>query len=71
MEKGCEGKCRKNLVCEIVTSVHGDNTKCDSLPFESNNALTRRKREKQNGNKEAANLVDDKNDKAEEHVAER
>jgi len=45
IEKGCDEKCRKSLVCEIVTNVHGDKHKCESLPFESNNAVKRRKRQ--------------------------
>jgi hypothetical protein len=65
MEKGCEGKCRKDLVCEIVTSVHGDKTKCDSLPFDSNNALSRRKRKIESSHNKSSNLIEPKNWKAE------
>ncbi|XP_059484529.1 sphingomyelin phosphodiesterase-like isoform X2 [Neocloeon triangulifer] len=47
LEKGCNDKCRKSLICDIVTTVHTDDAKCKSMPFESNNALKRKKRDKE------------------------
>ncbi|CAB3360244.1 Hypothetical predicted protein [Cloeon dipterum] len=47
MEKGCNEKCRNNLVCEIVTSVHTDDTKCKSLGIETKTTSERRKRDAQ------------------------